>query len=275
MSDLTRSATPYRHSPTRLSEFVSEYRLQEGLTQVELERALDIAGPHYVSKVETGRVVRPSRKFIQSMAAKTDRSEQELRSLSREPLLLDATQGAEKSGASAAQYRLAFGHCLWGAPIFLAAHRGMVPEFSVASYSISDSEDYGSDTPVWIQPEDYDVEVPGPGSQQTRPWSAVKVLDLVEKEIVHVGVVPGNVIWGRGINQRFLRLGSIVDSTTGCTFICDASKFSVNANVLSTRELFDFVSSYVLQNNTAVRVAVEVGTVADIYLQKMFDTLTR
>ena len=270
LSDISKSTLSSRESRSRLSEFVREYRLEKGLTQIELERALGIAGPHYVSKVETGRIASPSRKFVKSMAEQTGRSEQELRSLSREPLQQN-TQSLDQNGVSSAPFRLAFGHCLWGAPVFLAAHRGMIPEFSVASYSLQKPEDQAESTPAWIQPEVYDMEVPGPGAECARAWSAVKVLDLVEKEIVHIGVVPGNVIWGRGINQRFMRLGSIVDSTTGCTFICDSSKFSINARVLSTRELFNHISKYVLKNNTSVRIAVEVGTVADIYLQKIFE----
>lgn len=256
---------------SKLADFVRDYRAKAGLTQAGLACLLGIESLQYVSKLETGRIVVPSKEFLGALATHTGQSVDQLLTLSRRSVAQPAGGPSwREDEASDRPVKLVFGHCLWGAPIFLAAHRGMIPQFLVASYALRD-EPSRSAQPCWIVPDEVAVETPGPGATRAVPWSAVKILDMLEKEEIDLGAIPGNIIWGRGAYQRFMRIGTIVDSATGCTFVCKAGTFEVADSLLSTRDLFKLLLGYVERHDAEVRIAVEVGTVADTYLCRVLD----
>jgi transcriptional regulator with XRE-family HTH domain len=257
---------------TKLGAFVREHRLREGLTQAQLGRALGLGNGLYISKVETARVGSPAPEFLAALARRTGETIDALRAMGRaEPLRPSGLLPADSHRPDVGPFKLGFGHCLWGAPIFLAAHRGMIPDFLVASYSVHDPDREPQPRPAWIQPDQVATQVPGPGGLQAEPWSAVKILDLLEKEEIHVGAIPGNVITGRGGDQRFIRIATIVDSATGCTFVSDARVVPSRPAVLSTDQLFDLVAAHARRRRGPVNIAAEVGTVADKYLQRAFE----
>lgn len=258
-----RLRAPVSGGTTRLGELIRSYRLAEGLTQAQLGSALGGLSALHVSKLETGRVATPPHEFLTALAVRTSQPVDRLLALGRQP-------AADVVEQSTRKFRLGFGHCLWGAPIFLAAHRGMLPDFEVASYSLRDP-DNGRLQSAWIQPDEFAADAPGPLSSYAEPWSAVKILDMLEKEQIDVGVIPGNVILGRGAEQLFVRIGTVVDSATGCTFVSDARTFKREPCVLSTADLFGLVVEYARRKRSPVSIAAEIGTVADKYLQRSFE----
>ncbi|MBE7559510.1 helix-turn-helix domain-containing protein [bacterium] len=206
-----------------------EVRAQRRLTQIQLQELLAVTQPQYVSKVEVGAIRRPQRQFLEALAELTGTPVEEL----------DAMCGQAPAESAAApltrpdeqihpgRFRLAFTHCLWGAPIVLAAYRGMLPDFRVASFVGSSGGDGDSPRTVprleWMRPENgIPNPVPGPlsPSPPVAPLSAADVMRLLEEQRIDVGVVPGSVVQNE---TRFLRVGSIVDSPAGCFLVLDES----------------------------------------------------
>lgn len=247
--------------PDNLAQFVRTVRYGAGVTQSELADVLGNVSPQYISKIETGRIKKPTRTFLQSIAEFSQTPMTELASMlsvSRSVADNDATYRGR-------QYRLVFGHCLWGAPIFLAAHRGMLPEFQVASFSKRSDRQ-----PAWITADAKIEQAPRPGSLDCEPWSAVRILDALEKEEIDVGAVPGNILWGRRRFQRFSKIGTVVDSATGCTFVANSALIDMPPAVISTRKFGELIMSARRRLGKDVRVGVETGTVAEDYLHHAF-----
>lgn len=224
---------PPRDRRTLLSVFVREVRAQRRLTQIQLQELLAVTQPQYVSKIEVGAIRRPQRQFLEALAEFTGTPIEELDAMCGQtpPESAAAPPAAQEEQGHPGRFRLAFAHCLWGAPIVLAAYRGMLPDFRVASFVGNSGGDEDSPRTVprleWMRPENgIPNPVPGPlsPSAPVAPLAAADVVRLLEEQRIDVGVVPGSVIQDE---TRFLRVGSIVDSPAGCFLVLDDSALKV------------------------------------------------
>jgi hypothetical protein len=180
-------------------------------------------------------------------------------------------------------FKLVFGHSLWGAPIFEAAHGERIPQFNVTSFAEPDIDCSVATTKLgWIQPNST-FPTPRPGSGLVA-LSAANVVELLRRGEADVGALPGNIV-----PSDFIRVGTVVDSVAGCTFVCEDDKFqqwkkrlflqdekvtgqhSGGANRPDTGVVSTSHLAHILQTakvpRRGIRVAAEADTVAFRFLQ--------
>lgn len=195
-------------SSTALGQLLKYRRDQAGLTQQQLEAQLD-AGPSYVSKLETGRLRMPAEDVIAKLADFLDKSVDEIRRL--------CESNDQPVGAPC---RLVAGYSVWAAPILLAAAEGLIPGIEVSCLSkigssgvrlVSDLE--------WISPGRYLDELT-PRMEGIAPLSAADVAELLQREGVEFGALPGNLVRGDRLRDSVLCVGTITDSSGGCSIVC-------------------------------------------------------
>src|SRR5262249_40529907 len=113
-----------------------------------------------------------------------------------------------------------FGHSLWGAPIFHAAHEGRLSDFAITSFARTSSSGIvsGGDL-VWIEPRK-SMPAPGPGNSDLVALSAAGILALLRQGEADIGAIPGNIV----PENTFIRIATVVDSAAGCAFVCENDK---------------------------------------------------
>lgn len=153
--------------------------------------------------------------------------------------LLRLNQDDAKETVASRKLKLSFGHCLWAAPIYMASKSGDT-SFNITSIG-----------------------------QDETPLSASEIIKALEQEDIDVAVIPFDAIPEE--DHQFLRLATIVDSSTGCTFICKKEDLEKQHNKpQGTKWLGKFIQS---KNNeyknkgTGVRIFVEENTVSMKYLK--------
>jgi transcriptional regulator with XRE-family HTH domain len=270
---------------TLLSKFLREYRKQNNLKQIELQEKLGYGRQGYISKIETGLIGTPDAEFLKALAREVGKTVDELIALSRQPEESEETdQLLPQITVPENEFKLVFGHSLWGAPIFHAAYEGRIQEFAVTSFaSLNPQAGLRRLEPIWITPTQI-ARTPGPGVSDLAAFSAVDVLTLLRKGEADVGAVPGDIV-----PEDFIRIGTIVDSAAGCTFVCRKEKFEewekegshrprrqssreaptstgLNPMVFDTNDLCKIIEN---ENDAGkkVRIGVEENTIAYEYLK--------
>src|ERR1041384_641038 len=281
---MTNAPTQSRGRRTLLGKLLRDYRLRNELTQTELQLRLGCGGQGYISKVETGLIATPDSDFLTALAKEVKKDVAELTPPSQqpeEPEVVD--QPLPKMSVSSHEFRLAFGHSLWGAPIFHATLEGRIPEFAVTSFARFDAKG-GIDLSklVWLEP-DHIPPSPGPGNNDLAALASVDVLTPLRRGEVDVGAIPGNIV-----PEDFVRIGTIVDSAAGCTLVCTDQQFhkwyeqlqsnrrgdpnikgrgiSADSMALETRALADLINNGKGRDKIA-RIGVEENTIADEFLR--------
>src|SRR6266849_2294078 len=178
---------------TLLSNLLRDYRLEHRLKQTDLQKRLG-CGPGYISKVETGLIGTPESEFLRALSRETGKTVDELVGLSQQAEeSSEVDQLIPRLPVARHEFKLAFGHSLWGAPLFHAAHEGRIPEFAVTSSARSKSSGVDFSQPVWIE-ADRIVQSPGPGISELAALSSVDVLTLLRRGEADVGALPGNIV---------------------------------------------------------------------------------
>jgi transcriptional regulator with XRE-family HTH domain len=287
---MTKAPIQSRGRRTLLGKLLRDYRLKNELTQTELQLRLGCGGQGYISKVETGLIATPDSDFLAAMAKEVKKDVAELIALSQqpeEPEVVD--QPLPKMSVSSHEFRLAFGHSLWGAPIFHATFEGRIPEFAVTSFAKANGK--GGIDPsnlIWLEPG-FIPSSPGPGNDDLSALASVDVLTLLRQGKVDVGAIPGNIV-----PEDFVRIGTIVDSAAGCTLVCTGQQFpqlkeyegfqsnqrgnknskvsgtSADSMALETRALADLINNEKRRDKIA-RIGVEENTIADEFLRDICD----
>lgn len=217
---------PATASPTLLGERLRQWRKDNQLTQTDVKGRLASRGwvdgsVDYLSKIETGRIKRsPDEAFLAALALEWNQNIDQVRGLCAprgdSHGILEQSALPSSTGA----FKLVFGHSLWGAPLFEAAHGGYIKNFQMASF-FHDLPADGSSTPIlaWVKPGE---QFPTPRPRSTlAALSASDVVELLRKKEADVGALPGTVAKE---NDDLEIVGTIVDSVAGCTFVCEADK---------------------------------------------------
>lgn len=198
---------------TALGTFVRAFREQQGWSQAKLQTELGHHRRQYVSKVETGAIQRPDDQFFDALAKLTNKPREELEELARKPEDKGSPTSAHSSPTQDV-FRMACGHCVWSGPLILAAIEGRLPQVEICSFKTDDN------SLTWLDASQFPVSVPGPvgWKQGLQSLSAVDVLRLLEDKVIDVGCVPGKVVNDK--RKALYRVGCVVDSWTGCSFVC-------------------------------------------------------
>lgn len=201
---------------TALGAFVRRERLARGKTQREFEQLLGIEATHklYVSKVETGAILQPGEVFLEALAHLTGRPRAEINAM--------AKGEGEDRGAGAlnqrglAPFKVAFGHCLWAAPLVLARDEDEHLPFHFASARDDIEELYTKDQ--WGNRH----------YQLTEYFSAVQVKERLLKANVELAGLPGDLI--KAESKDILSIASLVDSSISCTLLLKQELTGVDAD---------------------------------------------
>jgi hypothetical protein len=190
--------------------------------------------PQYVSKIETGAIQLPDGEFLTAFAKLANKPRQELEELARAPDEGQRTVHAAPASTISTRgvVRIGTGHCVWASPVLLAAIEGRLAQFQVCSFKNPSADDGLG----WIQPRQFPSSVPGSSgfAEGLHSLSAVDVLRLLEDGVVDIGFVPGQVV-DDNEKKSLYRVGCIVDSWTGCSFVC-REKFWPEAKTEATSE---------------------------------------
>lgn len=199
-----RSSGEYR---TALGAFIEEWRRSRDWTQIELQNTLGVAGlgDRYVSKVESGQIRQPRKDFLQALAALTGVTIEELSGKVSE------AAPAPSLTRPVATPRVLFGHCLWGAPVFIAAESGLLAGFRVASFEPADYD--SEDDPAWIGRRLSSADLAKRGA----PLSAANVLNALRRGQAEIGIVPGD--FARRHPEFLLRVGVVFDGPAGMVLL--------------------------------------------------------
>ena len=229
---MPRGRPPTAEAKTAFAQFVFEFRRAGKLTQEALgEKILGADGKQvpksYISHLETGGVLRPHKSVLESFSRLTGRSVSELEQMTDQPVdsLLEDNRDGGRPGSTGYLFTIAFGHCLWASPIPVAIGKGLLPHFQ--SVSFSDARD---SQPVFLDAKGFSkvLKESGrlPGNSSTdRSISARDALEMLERKQVDFAAVPGNLI-GDDLRSWALQVGTIVDSSSGCTLVCNEAFYN-------------------------------------------------
>ena len=237
---------------TALGSFVEAWRRERGLTQGELQKALPGQfGDRYVSKVESGQIRRPRKDFLHALATLTRTTVEELNQKALEPAV-----GTAPTRSTAT--RVVLGHSLWGVPAVLAAQRGLLSDFLVASIRPLDFGDESDE--AWIKLDSKTSSVALLNQDPTRhPLSAADVLGALEREDAEIGIVPGDVV--KRYSDLLLPVGVIFDGSAGMVWLSPEDEDpAASATRIPTRELGPKLVKRLSQGPVAV--ALDEATVA-------------
>jgi hypothetical protein len=271
---------------TQLGAYIRSIREERGLNQDEFQDELQKVWPTYakkpqfISKLETGAVQRPEDPSFWDALGK-------LTGMPREKL---EAMAFVAEGSAKTIFRVVAGHCIWAAPIVLASLEGQLDSFEVCTFEWT-NENGEEKTPrdfAWIKPREpiTKANVPGPNATKTNAsLSAPEVLELLESGMDHgdridVALVPGRLV-DENIRSGLLRVGCVVDSWTGCAFVCRErfldehlapicsesphGQLEVTSNQLAKALQADIANKY-----AGATVYLEEGTVADRMLREGF-----
>lgn len=286
---MVTSSNPAGGRKTLLGKLVRDYRQQHRLKQTDLQRRLACGGQGYISKVETGLIATPDEQFLKALAKEVGQSVEELIALSRQPESPEVVdQPLPRMPVASHEFKLAFGHSLWGAPIFHATFEARIPEFAVTSFARCNTTGIDLSKLVWLEPESI-PQPPGPGNNQLAALASVDVLTLLRRGEVDVGAIPGNIV-----PEDFVRIGTIVDSAAGCTLVCTNAQFekwkkrgtpqrgrqhvndpktkpaALDLMALETRELAEIINGE-NSGNANARIGIEENTISHEFLRDVVE----
>jgi transcriptional regulator with XRE-family HTH domain len=207
---------------TALGDFVRKLRKEKGWSQKELDEKLGLKNrPGYVSKIETGTLQKPDDDFFVALARLVAKPIDDLKELSARRFSPNpgASEPLSRLAASAHPYKIAFGHCIWGAPLVFAVGKGLIPQFETTSFADKDGPVFVNEG--WMKGA---MKVPGPFSPDPKleSLSANNVLRMLERGEVDLAAVPGNVLVDSRLSW-LVRVATLVDSASGCSLVCDHS----------------------------------------------------
>src|ERR1043165_167421 len=210
---MSKNAVPASDQRTQLGARLRRFREKEALTLDQLRGRLGFGTIDYISKVENGRIKQPKQRFLEALANVMNTTVEELAELSVSPAPEAPLAEPIPRLSRPTLFKLVFGHSLWGAPIFEAAHGERIPQFNVTSFAEPDIDCSVATTKLgWIQPNST-FPTPRPGSGLVA-LSAANVVALLRRGEADVGALPGNIV-----PSDFIRVGTVVDSVAGCTFV--------------------------------------------------------
>lgn len=226
----------------------------------------------YISKIETGVIQWPGDdEFWEALSLFASIPRADLEDLARRPM------GSHEQRRIRSTFCVAAGHCIWAAPLVLAAREGMIEEyFHVVTSRVGEAF---SPIAEPLSPE----KIPSPRNKDVVSLSAIDVLDCLRREgedknRVDLAIVPGKLV--DEAEKSLLRIGCIVDSWTGCSLVCrkefeqrlagrDGNLTEVTSRALASALVTP--SSRGRPVAARFKIALEEGTVADEILKEGMD----
>jgi len=228
--DVARPSKALPSQISMLAELVRTQRERMALSQDEFLAELGFARKQYQSKVETGAIKVPDEAYLSGLSRLVKRPVAELKRLStlqaggRLPSGLSGLDPLVFDRDGAGEFGLFFGHCVWAAPLFLAASVGRNTSFRMVSYGSRSAPDqpYVPSSIKFVEHIAAEPSLTG----DLKPYTAadVKQLMLNKKGGIHVGAMPGEVI-DDDFREEFFSLGTLVDSAAGCTLVCRTADY--------------------------------------------------
>ena len=273
---------------TPLGRFVLKLRQRQPgpLTQKDFqEKVLNYKRlKGYVTKVESGLIDKNfASDFLEALARVSNETLESVRQIASAQRPQRDTPGIEQgNGATAARFKLVFGHCIWGAPIALAALQKTIKQFRVGSFfepetASKEGAPLTKKKIQWIDDQNFEIfksDVPGYKTYETvKSISAVDAVELLIHGLVDVIAVPGNVAQTR---SGLTRIASVVDSASGCTLVYNkdfanvlrAARVNLKSKDDSVGMVFADDLAVAVWRNPGVLIGLEPGTVADVLLSK-------
>ena len=280
---------------TSLGVHVRDHRERLKLTQAEFQKRIGYEKPQYQSKIEQGSVVTPDPKYLEASREMRISVEdlERMHTVLAEALTPSPSLAHHVSANSAAGKPLIyFGHCLWGAPLYLAINKGLCDRFEVASLGKEDSNDAGrllSPTPIAAFKN---FRSPASMADDLLTMSASTVLEALQADEIIAGALPGNLLADEDYQEELVSLATLVDSSAGCTLVCDKQTLveklgsksealdvwedaqqspdgPLNNVSLGTRQLGVILNSLLLsqQEKEAIKIGLETNTIAEQFLR--------
>lgn len=246
---------------TDLGVFLKQYRIDNGLTQAGLQEQLEGKGATvssgYISKLESGVIKLPDDVFLAKLAELTGTDVVSLRNMCRE------------TSEVSSKLRMACGHSVWSAPLYLAACDGLVPNLQISTFIQGEPRvDLRAEHLDWIVP--FSERMYWADRPELTPLSAADVALLLDRGQVDVGSLPGNLVRTGPYKDSLLCVGTIVDSASGCCLVCppDIAKEWMSTNDLG-QLLAEKTKGHGRKNTRSpVRFGAEEGTIAFQYLSQ-------